>query len=134
MRVLKRTQILWLGRIGRADLARLHGELGLSKTSARNELLIYSKGSIFIFTKLAQSQGPTLWGLLWLYQRVRLFRQMSWHFDRNWSSRGCVLVEKGTAAVRCMRQSFNPVAMCSQVNDCAETGLVVFTDDPVNKA
>jgi hypothetical protein len=42
MRVLEQTQILRLCRVRCADLPRLHRELGLSKTSARQELFVWS--------------------------------------------------------------------------------------------
>jgi len=42
--ILEQAQVLRLGRIGGADLARLDREVGLSKTTTRKKLFIYCIG------------------------------------------------------------------------------------------
>lgn len=40
VRIVQGTQIVWFGRIGRADLARLHLQLGLAQASSLDQYLI----------------------------------------------------------------------------------------------
>jgi hypothetical protein len=42
--IFEQAQVLGLGRIGGADLARLDREVGLAKTTACKKLFIYSTG------------------------------------------------------------------------------------------
>lgn len=42
--ILEQAQVLRLGRIGGADLARLDRKVGLAKTTARKKLFIYRTG------------------------------------------------------------------------------------------
>lgn len=43
MSVLEGTQVLRASRIGRADLRRLNGEVCLSQTTTRQEIIVYSR-------------------------------------------------------------------------------------------
>lgn len=42
--ILEQAQVLGLGGIGGADLARLDREVGLAKTTARKKLIVYCTG------------------------------------------------------------------------------------------